>query len=75
MAADPPPPGGLSLDSLNPALLKAEYAVRGAIALKAQEYATRLAKGDTSLPFARVYQCNIGESRGMRGGEGVAPSV
>ena len=58
--APAPPAGGLSLDTLNPKLLEAEYAVRGAIAIKSQDYQRRIKEGDTSLPFSKVYQCNIG---------------
>jgi alanine transaminase len=50
----------LTLDSLNPALLKVEYAVRGELAIKAEKYRVQLKDGDTSLPFDRVISSNIG---------------
>ena len=49
----------LDVDSLNSNLLKAEYAVRGAIAVKSQEYVKALSDG-VHLPFKKVLQCNIG---------------
>jgi len=47
-------------DNLNPYLLKAEYAVRGAIAVQSQQYQKQLKDG-VKLPFGKVLQCNIGE--------------
>lgn len=49
----------LEADTLNTCLLKAEYAVRGAIAVKSQEYQDALKNG-ADLPFTKVVQCNIG---------------
>ena len=50
----------LDVDTLNSCLLKAEYAVRGAIAVKSQEYQEALKNG-AELPFKKVVQCNIGK--------------
>jgi alanine transaminase len=50
----------LDVHNLNPKLLKAEYAVRGAIAVKSQDYQQQLKDGKL-LPFNKVLQCNIGE--------------
>jgi alanine transaminase len=52
----------LTLESINPAVLKVEYAVRGELALKADEYVHALddpskVKG---LPFDKVVTANIG---------------
>lgn len=41
-------------------IVKAEYAVRGALVLRSNEYEQRLARGDKSLPFDKVIPCNIG---------------
>jgi alanine transaminase len=49
----------LDVNNLNPHLLKAEYAVRGAIAVKATEYHNAIKDGK-SLPFPKVVPCNIG---------------
>lgn len=40
-------------------MIKAEYAVRGAIPLRAEELRVKLEKGET-LPFKEVVSCNIG---------------
>ncbi|GLB40008.1 putative aminotransferase class I and II [Lyophyllum shimeji] len=50
----------LTLDSLNPAVKKVQYAVRGELAIKAEEYRVRLAEGDKGLPFDKVISSNIG---------------
>ncbi|EEB92991.1 hypothetical protein MPER_08419, partial [Moniliophthora perniciosa FA553] len=50
----------LSVDSLNPAILNVEYAVRGELAIKAEEYRNKLAEPDHGLPFDRVISSNIG---------------
>lgn len=51
----------LTRQAMNPAVLQAEYAVRGAIPLRAEELRVQLeqGKGD-SLPFDEVVSCNIG---------------
>lgn len=50
----------LSLSDLNPALLNVEYAVRGELALKAEEYRERLNQPNHGLPFDRIITANIG---------------
>lgn len=51
----------LTLDSLNPSFLKVEYAVRGELAIKAEEYRTKLkTPNHNDLPFDRVISSNIG---------------
>lgn len=50
----------LTRESINPHVLKAEYAVRGPLVLRSVEYTKRLARGDKSLPFDKVIPCNIG---------------
>ncbi|KAL4095758.1 hypothetical protein PRIC1_009130 [Phytophthora ramorum] len=50
----------LTAETLNPNIVKAEYAVRGALVLRSNEYEDRLARGDKSLPFDKVIPCNIG---------------
>jgi len=49
----------LSLDSLNPSLLKVQYAVRGELAIKAEDYRIKLQDGH-GLPFKKVISSNIG---------------
>lgn len=50
----------LHVDNINPYVKAAKYAVRGELAVKAEEYRVRLAKGDKSLPFDSVIFANIG---------------
>jgi alanine transaminase len=50
----------LTLDSINPNVRAAKYAVRGELAVKSEEYKAALAKGDTSLPFSQIINANIG---------------
>ncbi|THH08987.1 hypothetical protein EW145_g2342 [Phellinidium pouzarii] len=50
----------LTVDSLNPAIRNVEYAVRGELAIKAEEYRLRLRQPDNDLPFDRVISSNIG---------------
>lgn len=49
----------LSRESINPCVLRAEYAVRGALVLRAEKYQRRLARGE-KLPFEYIIPCNIG---------------
>ncbi|KAG1743733.1 pyridoxal phosphate-dependent transferase [Suillus paluster] len=52
----------LTVDSLNPAVRNVQYAVRGELAIKAEEYRVRLKERsqDSGLPFDRVISSNIG---------------
>ncbi|PWY78309.1 alanine aminotransferase [Aspergillus heteromorphus CBS 117.55] len=50
----------LNLDNINPHVKAAKYAVRGELAVKAEEYRVRLSEGDKSLPFDSVIFANIG---------------
>ncbi|PWY82282.1 alanine aminotransferase [Aspergillus eucalypticola CBS 122712] len=52
--------GRLNLDNINPHVKAAKYAVRGELAVKAEEYRVKLAQGDKSLPFDSVIFANIG---------------
>ncbi|KAI0038623.1 transaminase [Auriscalpium vulgare] len=51
---------GMQLDSLNPALLNVQYAVRGELAIKAESYRENLKSDDHGLPFNQVISSNIG---------------
>ena len=51
---------GLTVDKINKRVVDAEYAVRGELALKSEEFRARLNKGDKSLPFDQVINANIG---------------
>jgi len=50
----------LTVDNINPNVRRAEYAVRGELAVKSEEFRARLGKGDDSLPFEQVISANIG---------------
>ena len=50
----------LTADSLNPAIRNVEYAVRGELAIKAEQYRNQLKQPDHGLPFDRVISSNIG---------------
>lgn len=54
------PARSLNYDNINPHVKKAQYAVRGELAVKSEEYRARLAKGDSSLPFDQIISANIG---------------
>lgn len=51
---------GLDLDNINPHVRAAKYAVRGELAVKAEELRVRLSQGDKSLPFDSIIFANIG---------------
>jgi alanine transaminase len=56
----------MTKSSINPHVLNAEYAVRGAIPLRAEELRVQLEKGagsngdGTKLGFDKIISCNIG---------------
>jgi alanine transaminase len=50
----------LTIHNIRPEVREAQYAVRGELATKAEEYRERLEKGDKSLPFDSVIFANIG---------------
>lgn len=54
------PVKALELRHLNQNVLNAQYAVRGELAVKAEEYRESLLASDPSLPFNQVISANIG---------------
>ena len=52
----------LTVDDLNPAVLNVQYAVRGELAIKAEEFRDALKDphASSSLPFTKVVSSNIG---------------
>jgi len=50
----------LTVDDLNPAIHKIQYAVRGELAIKAEELREALKDPKASLPFSKVVSSNIG---------------
>ncbi|KAI1917388.1 alanine transaminase [Ophidiomyces ophidiicola] len=54
------PTGRLNKGNINPNVIAAQYAVRGELAVKAEEYRVRLEQGDNTLPFDKIIFANIG---------------
>jgi len=54
----------LNIDTINPAIKKVEYAVRGPIVIKAAEIEAELNKG-VKKPFDKVIKANIGDCQAM----------
>jgi hypothetical protein len=50
----------LTVDSLNPAIRNVQYAVRGELAIRAEEYRVKLKQEGNGLPFTKVISSNIG---------------
>lgn len=50
----------LNVDNINQNVRRAQYAVRGELAVKADHFRALLDAGDTSLPFEKVISANIG---------------
>ncbi|KAJ2814317.1 alanine transaminase [Coemansia erecta] len=50
----------LTMESMNPNVRTMEYAVRGAIPIRAEELREQLKKEPKSLPFSKITPCNIG---------------
>ena len=55
----------LSLDTINPNVLEAQYAVRGEIVLRAAEIKKELAADPNSKPFSGLVECNIGNPQAV----------
>ena len=55
---------GVTEQSLNPNVLKAEYAVRGEIVARASQIQKDLAAGK-KFPFDKVVMCNIGNPQAL----------
>ncbi|KAK9461087.1 pyridoxal phosphate-dependent transferase [Lipomyces oligophaga] len=58
------PRKAITLESMNQNLRKADYAVRGRLAIRAEELRDRLATGET-LPFTEIVNANIGNPQAM----------
>ncbi|CBX96345.1 similar to alanine aminotransferase [Plenodomus lingam JN3] len=55
------PHKALTIDTINPHVKAAQYAVRGELAVKSEQYRAKLAKGEgKDLPFDTVIAANIG---------------
>ncbi|ORY98002.1 pyridoxal phosphate-dependent transferase [Syncephalastrum racemosum] len=56
----------LTVDTINPVVKKAEYAVRGKLAMRADEINQAILHGDTRYPFDKVAFCNIGNPQQLQ---------
>ncbi|KAG0055065.1 hypothetical protein BGZ83_009701 [Gryganskiella cystojenkinii] len=54
----------LTRENMNSRVRKAEYAVRGELAIRSEQIKTELAKGE-SFPFKKVVACNIGNPQSL----------
>lgn len=50
----------LDISRINPLVKKAEYAVRGELAIRAEQLRNQLSSNPSSLPFSKIINCNIG---------------
>lgn len=55
----------LTIDSINPAVVSAKYAVRGELALRANELERLTKSGKPDLPFKDVVHCEIGNPQAL----------
>jgi len=55
----------LSIDNLPQNVINCEYAVRGAVVIKAEELGKKLAAGKEKLPFEDIIPCNIGNPQAV----------
>jgi len=55
----------LTVDTMNQQVVKAEYAVRGRLPMRAAEIRAELAKGSASYPFDELVFCNIGNPQSV----------
>ena len=52
--------GFFNMNNINPHIVKAEYAVRGAMSIRAANISQDLRKGVKQYPFTEITECNIG---------------
>jgi alanine transaminase len=55
----------MSTDSINQHVVKAEYAVRGELVLRAMQYRDKLSRPNHGLPFDELIMCNIGNPQAL----------
>lgn len=60
------PAESITIKDLNENVLKAKYAVRGAIPMRAEELATQLNENSKSLPFDKIINANIGNPQQLK---------
>ena len=55
----------LTVETINPAVVGAQYAVRGELVLRAAEIKKQIAATPDSLPIKKVLECNIGNPQAV----------
>jgi alanine transaminase len=56
----------LNIDTINPAVREAKYAVRGELAIRANQLEAQLKKeGEAQLPFKDIVHCEIGNPQAL----------
>ena len=55
----------LTVETINPSIVKAQYAVRGELILRAGKIKEELAAAPGSKPFAKLTECNIGNPQAV----------
>ncbi|KAI9182878.1 alanine transaminase [Blastocladiella emersonii ATCC 22665] len=56
----------MTLDNLNPYVKQAQYAVRGELAIRADQLRKQLDTNPGSLPFTQITNCNIGNPQQLK---------
>lgn len=56
----------LSVDTINQAVVTAQYAVRGELVLRASRLKEELKQNPASVPFDKMVECNIGNPQALR---------
>ncbi|KAL6140591.1 hypothetical protein ACLB2K_058890 [Fragaria x ananassa] len=65
MADKSPHPDTVTVDNINPKVVKCEYAVRGEIVILAGKLQEQLKANPGSLPFDEILYCNIGNPQSL----------
>lgn len=55
----------LTTSDINPMVLKAQYAVRGELVLRAATIKAEMASGASTFPFDKLLECNIGNPQAV----------
>ena len=60
------PNGALTVATINPAVVSAQYAVRGELILRATKMKEELLANPSSFPFDKLVECNIGNPQALK---------
>ncbi|KAJ3441412.1 hypothetical protein M0812_13423 [Anaeramoeba flamelloides] len=56
----------MTVDTLNPKVLKTKYAVRGTVVIRSMEIEEEIRKNPNSYPFDKITSCNIGNPQVLK---------